>query len=303
MRSRKLLRRFGRLALLLAPASMALGLLAYTAPVASASTASLASAASTGTGWLRLAHLSPNTPPVDVYLYSFHNPNAMIVLDHVAYGTISGYETVPSGEYTVAMRGAGASPSSPPVLSTTVNVHGGDAYTVAGMGPANGLQLQIFRDRLTTPRGKALVRIIQASLVQHRVTVTAGRKVLVRDLQFAKVTSYVAVPAGTWNVKAAGVSEHTSSPIDLVAGTIHTIVVLDDPGHLMLDDLVDAAGSRVVPVGAPATGLGGTAPRPAPSSVPWLLLVAAGLLLCAGGARWATRPRGAFGNRRPPAVT
>jgi hypothetical protein len=303
MRSRKLLRRFGRLALLLAPASMALGLLAYTAPVASASTASSATTASTGTGWLRLAHLSPNTPPVDVYLYSFHNPNALIVLDHVAYGTISGYETVPSGEYTVAMRGAGAPPSSPPVISTTVNVHAGDAYTVAGMGPANGLQLQIFRDRLTTPRGKALVRIIQASLVQHRVTVTAGRKVLVRDLQFAKVTSYVAVPAGTWNVKAAGVSEHTSSLIDLVAGTIHTIVVLDDPGRLTLDDLVDAAGSRVIPAGAPATGLGGTAPRPAPSRVPWLLLVAAGLLLCAGGARWATRPQGAFGNRRPPAVT
>jgi len=282
---------------------MALGLLTYTAPVASASTASLASSASTGTGWLRLAHLSPNTPPVDVYLYSFHNPNALIVLDHVAYGTISGYETVPSGEYTVAMRLAGASPSSPPVLSTTVNVHAGAAYTVAGMGPANGLQLQIFKDRLTTPRGKALVRIIQASLVQHRVTVTAGRKVLVRDLQFAKVTSYVAVPAGTWNVKAAGVSEHTSASIDLVAGTIHTIVVLDDPGHLMLDDLVDAAGSRVIPVGAPATGLGGTAPRPAPSRLPWLLLVACGLLLCAAGARWATRPQGAFGNRRPPAVT
>src|SRR5262249_49119489 len=182
-------------------------------------------------------------------------------------------------------RGVGAPPSSPPVLSTTVNVHAGKAYTVAGMGPANGLQLQIFKDRLTTPRGKALVRIIQVSLVQHRVTVSAGHKVLVRNLQFAKVTSYVVVSAGTWNVKAAGVSEHATASIDLAAGTIHTIVVLDDPGQLALDDLVDAAGSRVIPAGAPATGLGGTAPRPAPSSLPWLLLVAGGLLLCAAGAR------------------
>lgn len=294
MRIGKIARKLGQLSLLLVPASMALGLLAYAAPAAQASG---------GTGWLRLAHLSPNTPAVDVYLYSFHNPNALIVLHHVAYGTISGYETVPSGEYTVAMRGAGAAPSSPPVLSTTVNVHSGGAYTVAGMGPANGLQLQIFKDRLTTPRGKALVRIIQASLVQHRVTVTAGRRVLVRHLPFAKVTSYVAVPAGTWNVKAVGVSEHTSAAIHLAAGTIHTIVVLDDPGNLMLDDLVDAAGSRVIPAGAPPTGLGGTAPRPAPSSLPWLLIVAVGLLMCAAGARWAIRPRSAFGNRRPPAVT
>ena len=294
MNTKGRMRSLGRLALLLVPASMALGLLAFTAPVASASA---------GTGWLRLAHLSPNTPPVDVYLYSFHDPNAIVVLHHVAYGTVSGYETVPSGEYTVAMRGAGASPSSPPVLSATIDVHTGGAYTVAGMGPANGLRLRVLADRLTTPRGKALVRIIQASLTQHRVTVSAGHKSLVSSLLFGSFTSYVAVSAGTWNVKAVGVSEHTSAPIHLAAGTIHTIVVLDDPGHLMLDDLVDAAGSRVIPVGAPATGLGGTAPRPAPSRLPWLLLVACGLLLCAAGARWATRPQGAFGNRRPPAVT
>jgi hypothetical protein len=56
---------------------------------------------------------------------------------------------------------------SPPVLSTSVGVAAGDAHTVAGMGPASGLRLQIFRDALATPRGEALVRVIQASLRQH----------------------------------------------------------------------------------------------------------------------------------------
>ena len=296
MHIKKRFAKWARFALLLVPASVAVGTLAY---------ATSAASASSGTGWLRLAHLSPNTPPVDVYLYSFHNPNAMIVLHHVAYGTISGYESVPSGEYTVAMRGAGAKPSTPPVLSTTINIDPGDAYTVAGMGPANALVLQVLKDKLTTPPGKALVRIIQASLDQHRVTVTAGHKVLVSNLQFAHVTSYAAVPAGTWNVKAAGESEHTAQSIDLAAGTIHTIVILDDPGHLTIDDLVDAAGSKVIPAGAPATGLGGTAPRPAPSMLPWLLVVMAGLLFCGAGVRWATKARGlhALSRRRPPAVT
>src|SRR5580658_4402401 len=278
--------RFGswaRRALVLAPASVLVGLLGYAAPAAHASPATPAARASAGTGWLRLAHLSPNTPPVDVYLYSFHDPNAMIVLHHVAYGTISGYETVAAGEYTVAMRAAGAVSSSPPVLSTTIDVQAGDAYTVAGMGPANGLRLRVLRDRLITPAGKALVRIIQASLVEHRVTVTAGRRVLVKNLPFGDFTSYTVVPAGTWTVKATGQSENTSASIDLAAGTIHTIVVLDDPGHLTLDDLVDAAGSKIIPAGAPETGLGGTAPRPAPSRLPWLLLTAGGLLLCAAG--------------------
>jgi hypothetical protein len=276
-----------RSAVLLVPASMVLGLVAYAAP-ASAAPAS----ASTGTGWLQLAHLSPNTPPVDVYLYSFHDPNAMIVLHHVSYGTVSGFETVPAGEYTVAMRGAGAKPSSPPVLSTTVDIHAGDAYTVAGLGPANELRLAVLPDRLTTPKGKSLVRIIQASLVEHQVTVTAGKRVLVNKLAFGDVTGYVTVPAGTWTVKATGETEHTSSSIELAAGTIHTIVVLDQPGHLALDNLVEAAGSEAIPAGAPATGFGGTAPRPAPDDLPWLLVAAAGLMLCAGGTTWAIRSRG-----------
>jgi hypothetical protein len=283
---------FRRSARLAAPAICALWLL-------TAAGTGAASAAA-GAGWLRLAHLSPNTPAVDVYLYSFGNPRAMIVLHHVAYGTISGYERVRSGEYTVAMRLAGAPASSAPVLSTAVNVQPGAAYTVAGMGPAKGLRLQILRDRLVTPRGRALVRIIQASLIEHRVTVRAGGHVLVAGLPFAAVTSYRPVRPGAWLVTAVGQTERTQGSITLSAGTIHTIVVLDDPGKLMLDDLVDAAGSRVIPAGAPATGLGGTAPLPRPGALRWLVLIGGGLLLAMAGGRWAIKPIGrhALLNRR-----
>ena len=89
-----------------------------------------ASAQSTGDGFVRLAHLSPNTPAVDVYLYSFGDSTAQLVLHHVSYGTVSPFESVAAGEYTVAMRQAGASPSTKPVLSTTLDVTAGDAYTV-----------------------------------------------------------------------------------------------------------------------------------------------------------------------------
>jgi hypothetical protein len=62
--------------------------------------------AAAGGGWVRLAHLSPNAPPVDVYLYSFGNPRARLVLHHVSYGMVSPYEEVPAGDYTVSMRSA-----------------------------------------------------------------------------------------------------------------------------------------------------------------------------------------------------
>ncbi len=164
-------------------------LVALTAAAGPAAAATTHVPVSSGYGWVRLAHLSPNTPPVDVYLYSFGKPSAMIVLRHVAYGTVSPYERVPHGEYTVAMRGAGASAASPPVLSTNLMVHPGHAYTVAGVGPAKALHLQVLDDQLTTPTGKSLVRVIQASLKEHDVTVTAGRATLARNLAFGSVTS------------------------------------------------------------------------------------------------------------------
>lgn len=250
-----------------------------------------ATASASNTGWIRLAHLSPNTPAVDVYLYAFGSSHAALVLKHVTYGTVSPYESAGAGEYTVAMRPAGAPASTPPVLSTSVQVTADGAYTVAGMGPASGLRLQILRDQLTTPQGQTLVRVIQASLKEHRVTVTVGTQVLAKHLLFATVTGYRAIPPGDPTVRVAGGSADSAQSIPLAADTTHTLVVLDQAGGLQVVNLTDAAGS---PAGGPvATGLGGTAP-PAPgrSPVPWLASIAGGAILAVAGAlRWR-RTRG-----------
>jgi len=279
----------------LAPMMMSvlgLGTLASGVAVASATAATAATAHHSDTGWIRLAHLSPNTPPVDVYLYSFGNSHAMIVLHHVAYGTVSPYEKVKGGEYTVAMRGVGASPSSQPVLSTSVQIAPGGAYTVAGMGPAKGLRLQVLRDRLTTPPGRSLVRVIQASLRYEKVTVMANHRTLAKQLSFAHVTNYVSTPPGSFMVHVAGMGGKGATDISLAAGTIHTLVVLDASGHnLQIANLEDAAGSAVMPQGGAATGLGGTAPSPSPSPVLWVSLVAAGGLIATAGAYRMHRTR------------
>jgi hypothetical protein len=242
-----------------------------------------ASSATTGTGWIRLAHLSPNTPAVDVYLYSFGNSNAQIVLHHVAYGTVSPYEAVQAGDYSVAMRAAGASSTSQPVLSTSVTVKADHAYTVAGMGPESGLRLQVMDDDLTTPPGKALVRVIQASLKQQTVKVTCGGKTIVPKASFASVTSYQAIPAGTWTMAAIGGSQTASRAVTLTAGTVHTLVVLDGSSGLEMISLEDAAGAGQPPVGAAATGFGGTAPHGPGSPLPWVALIGAGMLLAGAG--------------------
>ena len=277
----------GRVASAATAAALTMLGLAVTQVAAAAPIAS----ASSQVGWIRLAHFSPNTPAVDVYLYSFGNPKAEIVLHHVKYGVASPFEQVAAGDYTVAMRGAGASPASKPVLSTAVDITAGHAYTVAGMGPYSSIRLQVIGDRLRTPRGKALVRIIQASLLQDTVTITAGTTKLASNLKFASVTGFIAVNPGTWAVHAAGSSESTTASIALAAGSIHTIVVLDEPGKLGLDDLLDAAGSKVIPAGAPPTGFGGTAARPGASLLPWAAAAAAGLAIALTGTTMLSRRR------------
>jgi len=221
----------------------------------------------------------------DRYLHSFGDPTAHVVLRHVSYGTVSPFLPVASGEYTVAMRSVGSAATSPPVLSTSVQVSAGCAYTVAGMGPLAGLRLQIFKDALAAPHGMALVRVIQGSLQQHQVTTSVGSDVLARKQAFASVTSYQATSTGIWAVHASAPSAGAWRKVDLPAGTIHTLLVLDYTRGLKITDLEDAAGSQAVPAAAPATGLGGAAPRPGSSPAPWLVAVAAGLLLTLAGGR------------------
>ncbi len=250
--------------------------------------AATASAATAGTGWIRLAHLSPNTPAVDVYLYSFGNSTAQIVLHHVAYGTVSPYQAVTPGDYSVAMRATGASPSSQPVLSTGVTVAAGHAYTVAGMGPEKGLRLQVIDDSLTAPAGKSSVRVIQASLKQQVVKVycSCGGDIAPKA-SFASVSPYQTIPPGTWTMSAiVSGSTKASLPGRLVAGTVHTEVVLDGSNGLEIVDLLDAAGAGLPPTGGVTTGFGGTAGHGPGSPAPWLALVGAGALVTlAGGAR------------------
>jgi hypothetical protein len=264
---------------------MLLGASALLLGIPAAATA-FASSTTSGTGWIRLAHLSPNTPAVDVYLYSFDNSNAMIVLHHVAYGTVSPYESVQAGDYSVAMRAAGASATSQPVLSTSVTIAAGHAYTVAGMGPESGLRLQVMDDDLTTPPGQTLVRVIQASLKQQEVKVTLGSTVLSGSLKFASVSAYQGVTPGAQTVTVSAVSAgagDTSSSVTCAAGTVHTLVVLDGASGLEVVNLEDASGSGKPPLGGVSTGFGGTAPHGPGSPVPWLVAIGAGCMLALTG--------------------
>ena len=169
------------------------------------------------------------------------------------------------------------------MLSASVDVVAGHAYTVAGLGPESGLRLQVLDDQLTTPSGQALVRIIQASLKQSVVSVNWGGDTLQSSLKFGAVSSYQTVSAGTATLTVSGGGDQATASVPLAAGTVHTLVVLDGAKGLQIDNLLDAAGSGTDPAGGAATGFGGMAPRGPSSPLPWLAAIGAGLLLAVGG--------------------
>jgi hypothetical protein len=225
-----------------------------------------ASASAQSTGWVRLAHLSPDTPSVDVYLYAFGNPDAEIVLEHVSYGAFSPYQRLAAGRYTVAMRGEGADRDSDPVISTNLELKSGEALTVAGFGPTASLKIEILSDSLSTPPGKATLRVIQASLTNPEVDVSTDAGSGAENLRFPGFTGYEPVDPGSTVVHVTGDSSEADLPITFATASVHTVVVLDSAsGELRLDDLIDASGATKTPVGGVNTGLGGAATPTAPA--------------------------------------
>lgn len=254
-----------------------------------------APASAQSTGWVRLAHLSPDTPSVDVYLYAFGNPDAKIVLQHVGYGALSPYQRLAVGRYTVAMRGAGADPDSDPVISTNLEVKSGEALTVAGFGRTASLKIEILTDSLSTPPGKATLRVIQASLTNPEVDVSTGAGSVAENLRFPGVTGYQPVDPGSTVVHVTGDTSEADLPTNFATASIHTVVVLDSAsGELRLVDLTDASGATKTPVGGVNTGLGGAAASASSggdrSAADAWWLVTAAVLAVGLAIAWRVRP-------------
>lgn len=243
-------------------------------------------------GYVRLAHLSPDTPAVDVYLKA---PDAAKpqVFKAVGYGVMSPYLRLPIGSYQVAMRAAGADPSTKPVLTTEVNVQSGQAYTVAGVGKYADLGLRVLTDDLKLPSADATkVRIIQASVKQPMLDVgSASGTTIADDVQFATTTAYKQVKPGHWTVKVSNTNGGSAVdlPCTLGAGNVYSLLVLDSKsGGLTTQLRLDAQRQGAVPNGGVATGDGGTQPG---SRLPMALLIGGIAALLAGGAVVAVRRR------------
>jgi hypothetical protein len=271
-------------------------LFAFLALLISIPVTASASYAAASSGWIRVGNLSPNTSAVDVYVYSSGDSSPQFMVPDVSYGMVSAYKSVSAGDYSVKMRAAGSAASSQPVLTGDVTVGGGKSYTATALSVNGQAQLKVLNDELTTPTGKSLVRVIQASNKQNAVKfhcscAPGAPGDIVTKASSGSVSSYAAIPPGTWTMSATGPSAEANLPVTLADNTVHTEVVIDGSSGLEIVNLVDAAGAGQPPTGGASTGFGGTAAHGPGSPLPWIGVIGAGLLLALTGGIWLRRSR------------
>jgi hypothetical protein len=240
-----------------------------------------ASADEPGRALLRVAHLSPDSPAVDVSLAPVTTDAPLTdpgddLTRGLAYGGVSAFTGLAPGSYAVSIRAAGSPRTEPPALSARVDVPLGGARTVAITGPFADLALQTLPDDLAPPpAGSARVRVLAAAASVPTVDVSlASGRPLATSLAFPGAGAAVTVPAGTAGVLVdGGPGARAELPVEFAAGSVVTLLVLDAPdGGLTVRVVLDAAGPTRVPSGAVEAGTG----PPAPGRAGWAV---AGLLL------------------------
>ncbi len=281
-----------------ARAAVLTALLALLAPLALAVPAQ-ASTASAG-AWVRGAHLVPGLGTMTLALSPVSGSampdlgEAIVLAPTASYGDVAGYQRVPAGRYAVGVWPANSPRDAEPVLTGTVDVADGQAYTVAGLGTKDDPTVVTISDDLTPPQaGTARVRVLPAASSAPTVDISAeGGPAVASGAAFGRPTGYSTVPAGDWTLSTtAEGADATTTQVSLTGGGVYTLLVLEANQGLVVSAVVDAEGSGSTPVGGAATGGGGIAD--AATGLAPVGTAAAGLallLLVAGPARRRLRP-------------
>lgn len=202
---------------------------------------------------VRVAHLSPNAPNVDVYV------DDAVALEDVPFGAVSDYLALAPGSHAVEITAAGDADTS--VFQGDVTVESGTFYTVAAIGELGDDVNQPFQPLVLTDNNEvpasdtARLRAVHASPDAPAVDITAGDTVLFDGVEFGQ-SGYVEVPSGDYTVQFRGDTENNdgdvaaSFDVSLAGGTVYSAFAVgyldtegdgeDEPFDLVVTEDVSA---------------------------------------------------------------
>lgn len=183
---------------------------------------------------LRVVHTSPDAPQVDVLVDDKRE------LSNVPYKASSPYLNLISGTRNVKVNAAGTATS---VINANLTLATNADTTVLATGRLASIAPLVLTDNNTAPSaGNIKLRLVHAAPGAPSVDiyVTAPNASLASatpnftNVPFRGVSSYLNVPAGTYQVRITPTGTKTvaidSGSVTLTAGQIRTAVAVGDPG-------------------------------------------------------------------------
>lgn len=207
----------------------------------------------TGEAYVRVAHLSPDAPAVDVWV------DGAVVLQDVPFEAFSAYLALKPGDHTVQV--TPANQSSPVVIDADVTLTEDVYYTVAATGLLADIEGTVLVDDRTQSAAQARVRFVHTSPDAPAVDITlTDGTALFSDVSFRESGGYIAVPAGTYDlqVRVAGTETVALSFGDVPLGGNTTYSVfatgLLGDGSIAARVAVDSPGNGNTTIGLDPAG-------------------------------------------------
>jgi hypothetical protein len=199
------------------------------APGDGTTTADLAPA----TAEVRVGHLSPDAPNVDVYL----DGTVVSTLVNVPFQAVSSYLGVEARTYNVEVYATGTSADA--VIDADVTFLPGEAYTIAATGLLADLAPVVLTDDRTPPASGSHVRFVHASPDAPAVDVlVASGPTLFSATAFRGFAGYSAVANGNYDLEVRLTSDNSlalSVPgVQLDSSTNYTIFAIGLAGNATL---------------------------------------------------------------------
>ncbi len=163
------------------------------------------------TVFIRVAHFSPDTPAVDVYV------NGEAAITELAFPEVTAWVALPAGTYNLAVAPAGTSLAEAAIGPADFELPAGAHLTIAATGSlAAGTLAPVIltEDYKDITEGNARVTIFHAIEDAPAVDIVAGDTALVSALSFGGYTT-TEVPAGTYDLKVVPTGAMDPVVIDL----------------------------------------------------------------------------------------
>ncbi|MGF2615084.1 DUF4397 domain-containing protein [Rossellomorea vietnamensis] len=210
--------------------------------------------ASENDAMVRIVHASPDAPAVDVYV------NGEAVVEGAEFKAATDYLSLPAGDHEVEIYAAGTMGSSEPVISTTLSVEAGMAYTAAAANMLENLELVVAQDSMEVTEGMTKVRVGHLSPDAPAVDVgLIEGDSLFSGAEFKAITDYTELDAGTYDLEIRtpeGDQVLDLSGTTLDENTVYSVFAVNTVDQLEVLVLKDYT---LMPGSMPETGMGGAA--------------------------------------------